>query len=189
LTVIQDFSVNSATSSQTVTAGQTSGAYQLTVAPNPPGSSFPGAVTLSCPSGLPTGAQCAFSPSGAISLASGSQSVVMNISTAAKTGSLSWPARGPSNFNALWLMLPGIVIAWGGSGRKRRRLQIACIGTVLILMALTLVSCGGGAGSSGGGGTHAGSPLIYTVTVTGTSTVTGISGTISHNTSVTLVVQ
>lgn len=183
LTVIQDFSVSSATLSQTVTAGQTSGAYQLTVAPNPQGSSFPGAVTLSCdPKSLPSGAKCNFTPN-PIAPASGGPGEVMTISTATTAG-VTWPVRRQSSFYALWLMLPGIVIAWGGHGRKRRRVQIACIIVLLTLMALTLVSCGGGSGSGGGGGgIQPGSPLIYTVTVTGTS------GTISHSTSVTLVVQ
>ncbi len=52
VTVITDFSVSSTTSTQTVTAGQTSGAYQLAIMPNPPGSSFNAAVTLSCTAGL-----------------------------------------------------------------------------------------------------------------------------------------
>jgi len=46
LTVAQDFIVTSSTSSQTVSAGQTSGAYALRVLPV--GSSFKGAVSLAC---------------------------------------------------------------------------------------------------------------------------------------------
>jgi hypothetical protein len=183
LNVIQDFSVNSATPGQTVTAGQTTGAYQLSIAPNPSGSSFPGAVTLSCPDGLPSGAQCKFTPN-PITPASGGPDVVMTIATAGPTGSLTWPARHRSTFYALWLMLPGIVIAWGSAERKLRRgPRIACTLTVLALMALTLASCGGGTGSSGGGGPHPTTSITYTVTVQ------GLSGTISHSTSVILIVQ
>jgi len=53
LTVIQDFSVSSATSSQSITAGETTGPYQLTVAPNPQGYSFGGAVTFLVPVDFP----------------------------------------------------------------------------------------------------------------------------------------
>ena len=58
LTVAQDFLVTSSTSSQTVTAGQTSGPYALRV--RPVGASFGGSVTLACTAGLPAGAQCIF---------------------------------------------------------------------------------------------------------------------------------
>ncbi len=184
LNVIQDFSVNSATPGQTVTAGQTTGAYQLSIAPNPSGSSFPGAVTLSCPNGLPSGAQCKFTPNPIVP-ASGGPDVVMTISTAAPTGSLTWPARHRSTFYALWLMLPGIVIAWGSAERRqRRRSRIACTLTVLVLMALTLPACGGGTSTSGGGGTHPTNPITYSVTVQ------GVSGTLPpRSTSVILIVQ
>ena len=64
LTIAQDFLVASSTASQTVNAGQTTGAYQLTV--QPVGASFSGAVTLSC-SGLPALAQCVFNPSTPVS--------------------------------------------------------------------------------------------------------------------------
>jgi hypothetical protein len=184
LTVIQDFSVNSATPSQTATSGQTSGAYQLTIAPNPVGSTFPGAVTLSCSAGLPAGAHCLFSPSAPVTPGTVAQSVVMNISTAAATGNLTWPAGHRWSFYALWLILPGIVLAWGGAqARLLRRQRIACTLTVLVLIALTLASCGGGTGASGGGG-HPGIPISYTVTVS------GLSGTLAaRSTSVILIVQ
>ena len=84
LTVIQDFSVTSATPSQALGVGQTtSGPYQLTVAPNPTGSSFAGAVTLSCSSGLPAAAHCIFAPAAPVTLGSSSAAVVMSISTTA----------------------------------------------------------------------------------------------------------
>ena len=162
------------------------GAYQLTIAPNPTGSTFPGAVTLSCPSGLPSGAQCQFSPSAPVTPGTGPQSVVMTISTAA-SARMMWPAGHKSIFYALWLMLPGIVIAWGAAERSLRRgHRITCTLTLLVLIALTLASCGGGtsaSSSSGGGGIQPGAGVTYYVTVQ------GLSGTIQHNTSVILVVK
>lgn len=113
LTVMPDFSVSSATPVQTVTAGQTSGAYQLTVAPNPPGYSFSSAVTLSCPGGLPAGAQCLFSPSAPQLPGNSAVNVVMTVSTAAATANLRRSSGLRWVFLALWMFLPGLVIRWG----------------------------------------------------------------------------
>jgi hypothetical protein len=108
LTVIQDFSLSSSTAIQTVSPGQISGAYNLTLQPNPPGSSFPSPITLTC-LGLPAPAQCIFGPSAPVTLGNSSASVVLNISTTASTGSLQ---PGRSFYYAAWLVLPGIVLAW-----------------------------------------------------------------------------
>jgi hypothetical protein len=128
------------------------------------------------------GAKCLFSPSGSISLATSSQSVVMNISTAGAIAGLMLPARHRSTLYALWLLLLGIVIAWGRAERRlRSRYRIGCTLAVLVVAALTLASCGGGGGTSGG--SHPGTPTIYSVTLN------GVSGAISHNAPVTLIVQ
>jgi hypothetical protein len=86
--VTQDFLVISATPSQTVDAGQTTGAYNLSV--QPVGSTFSAAVTLSC-TGLPSGAQCLFVPAGPITPGNSAVDVVMSISTSSGTN-----LRGPS---------------------------------------------------------------------------------------------
>ena len=85
--VTQDFLVISATPSQTVDAGQTTGAYNLSV--QPVGSTFSAAVTLSC-TGLPSGAQCLFVPAGPITPGNSAVDVVMSISTSSGTN-----LRGP----------------------------------------------------------------------------------------------
>jgi uncharacterized membrane protein len=176
--VIQDFSLNSATPSQTVAAGQTTGAYQLTV--RPIGPSFPGAVTLSCPSGLPAGAQCIFSPLTPIVPGSNSAAVVMSISTPT-TASLQRPGNRSPFFLAMWLVLPGIVVVCGTVGGASRR-QRGTLSVIAVLLALLLTSCGGGTSAVGGGsGGH--QPTKYTVTIN------GISGSLSHNTTVDLVVS
>ncbi len=181
LTVIEDFTVSSSTPTQTATAGQTTGPYQLAVAPNPQGSSFPGAVALSCPKGLPSGAQCIFNPSAPVGPGNSSVSVVMTISTTAATAALR---RSSSFFYAVWLLLPGIAIGWvalAGSGASRRRRFFGSV--VSLFLLLLLPSCGGvssGGGGGGGGGTPPGS---YAITVTGTS-----SG-VTHSTQVALVVN
>ncbi len=81
VTAAQDFTVRSSTPSQTVGAGQTSGPYNLTIAPT--GSAFSGIVTLSC-SGIPSGAQCNFAPNPVVP-GSNSVSVVLTIATSAAT--------------------------------------------------------------------------------------------------------
>jgi hypothetical protein len=179
LTVVQDFSLNSSTSSQSINAGQTTGPYQLTVLPNPVGSSFNNAVTLSCPSGLPSGATCSFTPN---PLSPGSNDVVMAISTAAASRAREASGRAGLWLYALWLMLPGMALMCDRKPRLRRKHSplLAGLGLVL-LIALTLTSCGGGSnGGGGGGGGH--QTTTYTVTVMGTS------GTLSHSTTVTLLV-
>jgi uncharacterized membrane protein len=184
VTVIQDFSVNSATSSQTVAAGQTTGAYQLTVAPTPTGSSFPGAVTLSCSSGLPAGAQCVFSPLTPIMPGSSSAAVVMSIYTPT-TARLQRPGNRSPIFLATWLALPGIVVICGSLGGTSRR-QRGTLGAIAVLLALLLTSCGGGTSvAGGGGGGH--QPTKYTVTIQGTSG--SGAGSLSHSTTVDLVVS
>lgn len=187
LTVIPDFTVNSATPSQTLAAGQTtSGAYQLSVAPNPPGSSFPGAVSLSCPSGLPAGARCLFNPSTPVTPGNTAQSVVMTISTAASNASLDPDSNRV--FYALCMLLPGIVVGWNavGTPASRRRLRLFGVTTLFVLL-LSLLSCGG---VSNGGSTAppAGKqPVTYQITVTGTSS--GTAADAGQSAVVTLVVD
>jgi hypothetical protein len=178
--VIQDFSVNAATRSQTVAAGQTTGAYQVTVAPAPTGSSFPLGVTLSCSSGLPAGALCLFSPSSPIVPGSSSAAVVMSISTPT-TARLQRPGNRNPIFLAMWLALPGMVVVCGTVGVASRR-QRGTLGAIAVLLALLLTSCGGGTtvATGGGGGRQ---PTKYTVTIS------GVSGSLSHVTTVDLVVS
>ena len=79
LKIGEDFVLTSSTPSQTIRAGQTSGAYNLTI--QPMGASFNAPVTLACAKGLPSGAQCNFSPSTPITPGASSINVVMSIST------------------------------------------------------------------------------------------------------------
>jgi hypothetical protein len=167
----QDFILTSSTSSQTVTAGQTSGPYPLTI--QPVGSSFDGAVTLACSVGLPPQAQCIFSPSTPQTPGALAVDVVMSISTTASSTAARRAQPGQSSSQrsrllpyAAWLLLPGILISWGGTRNLKRRLQSWASITTLALLAVALVSCGG---VSTGGGTTGNQPVIYQITVTGTS--------------------
>lgn len=183
LTIIATFSLTNATPTQTITQGQTTGAYQLSVAPNPPGSAFSGAVTLSCGFGTPPGAQCLFSPSTPVTPGSTAVNVVMTISTTTTASRLRKPGKGLTYFYAFALMLPGIVIAWGPAQPKRNRSREFVLLAILCLGAMGLLSCGGGSSSptgTTGALTTAGN---YTITVTGTS------GSLSSSTNVGLIVE
>jgi uncharacterized membrane protein len=169
LTVGQDFEVLSSTPSQTITAGQTTGPYNLTV--QPVGSSFTGAVTLTC-SGLPAMSQCLFSPATAVTPGTSAVAVVMTISTVASSAKLQ-PWNHLSPFYAMWLILPGIILAWGTVGRGEQRSRYQTVGSSLsiFILMLLLTSCGGG-GSNGGtttGGQQGTKPGSYPLLVTGTS--------------------
>ena len=183
LTVIEDFSISSATPSQTVTAGQTTGAYQLTIAPNPPGSSFGGAVTMSCsPEGLPAGAQCLFNPSTAQTPAKSPTNLVMTISTLAITAMSQDLSAGRGGFYALCGLFPGLMFAGMAlcSGHQKRKRVVAGMAAMLLLV-LFLPGCSGV--SSVGGSGSGGNPTTYVINVIGTS------GSLSHSVTVELVVQ
>jgi uncharacterized membrane protein len=198
LTVIADFSVSSATPSQTVTAGQTTGAYQLTVAPNPPGSSFPGAIALSCPSGLPAGAQCLFNPSTPITPGSTAVQVVMSISTTSVDAGKQASTKLRPVFYAACSLLPGMVVIWFVGRRPGKLVPMVCrrmlrrmllmrmplkkallSSTVLsslamillLLLTSSLPSCSGV--SSSGGGTCSSVPTVPAGLAASSTTSTG----------------
>ena len=183
LTVIQDFTLGSLTpATQTITAGQ-SASYNFSVLPV--GAAFNGAVTLSC-SGGPTTSLCSFTPN-PITPGNSSAAVVMSISTTAASASAS---RAPI-FYALWLAVPAV--AWLGTRRRGKDGKLTRPASLLglFLFGLLLSSCGGGGSNGGGGGGGGGGgqqqgtqPGTYTITVTGTS------GTLTHQASaVTLIVN
>jgi hypothetical protein len=167
LTVGQDFLVTSSTDSQTVTAGQTSGPYGLTV--RPAGASFTGAVTLACTAGLPAGAQCTFNPPTPVTPGSSAVDVVMNIAT---KGSARSQASAVGHFPppVIWLPIAAFVGMSLSETRKAKRVRRALGTFVVWLGMIALISCAGV--SSGGGGSGGGqppAPVTYHITVTGTS--------------------
>ena len=185
LNLSQDFELTSSTSSQTVTAGQTTGPYNLTV--QPVGSSFSGAVTLACTTGLPVAAQCLFSPSTPVTPGNSVVDVVLNISSPASGGSLRRPASRP----AVWLMtamlLPEILMVPAAGKRRRiRRMRIVLLLLISLFLTSSLLSCAG-VSSGGGSTTPPVNPATYQVTVTGSSP--GTAADAGHSVLVTLVVD
>ena len=192
LTVIQDFTLGSLTpaATQTITAGQ-SVSYNFNVLPV--GSTFAGAVNLSC-SGAPTVSLCLFTP-GSVTPGSNSAAVVMTISTTSNAASFAplRPERAvlPPSY-ALWLGAPALALL-GAGGRRGTHVKLALRASLLglFLLALLVTSCGGGGSNGGGGGGGGGQQQQGTKPGTYTITVTGTSGALSHAapSTVTLVVN
>jgi hypothetical protein len=174
--VAEDFTLIAVPTIQTVTAGQVTGAYGLTITPR--GASFDSPVTLSC-TGLPGLSQCLFSPSSPQTPGTSAVNVVMTISTTANSAAAF---RERAVFYAAWLLVPGMVVVLGGRRRGRFRflLLMAALGILTCLPACSGVSSGGGGGKQGT------PPGTYTVTVTGSSS--GATA-VTHSIPVTLVVN
>jgi hypothetical protein len=180
--------VTSSTPSQTVTAGQTSGPYSLTI--KPVGVSFSGSVTLACSTGLPAQAQCLFNPSTPVTPGNSAVDVVMSISSGSRK-SVSQARPSPTRsllLYTLWLFLPGVVFGWGRLNTQNTKHKAQGLGSilVLVLVTLSLLSCGGV--TTGGGNTSSGNPPVtYTITVTGTSP--GVTPDAGQSVQVILVVD
>ena len=105
----------------------------------------------------------------------------MNVTTAATIAGLTPTGTG---MLALWTGLPIAVLMFSGSTRGRWRRGAAVASLALLLLILT--SCGGG---GGGGSTSGPSALPGTPAGTYNVTVKAVSGSLTHSTPVTLVVQ
>jgi hypothetical protein len=182
VTVAQDFIVTSTTPSQTVSAGQTSGPYNLDI--QPLGASFNAAVTLSC-TGLPNLAQCVFDPPTPVTPGDSAVNVVMTITTVGSASSAQARTHR-SIFYAVWLLFPGItmIACVAGCGRSRRRIILFCLMGWCLLM---LPSCAGVSTGGSGGGGQATPSGTYTITVTGSSP--GAASDAGQSTQVILIVN
>jgi len=174
---ITDFTI-SASAPATVTAGQPT-STKITLTPLP---TYTASVSVT-QSGLPTGASGTFSPVSPINLSGTSpMSTTLSISTTARpvtTGSL---LRGHFLY-AAWLPVGGLsLLGLGvGAGCKRRRWLAGALLGLIAGMILLQGACGSSSSSTTtSGGTPAGT---YTITITGSS------GSVSHNTTVLLTVN
>lgn len=177
-----DFSISTATPSETVKAGSPA-LYALTIAPV--GGTFPSPIQLACGS-LPASAVCAISP-GSISLSASSASVAVAITTASSVRSSSINKMTP-NLLARSLFLTQGVALLGALVviRKKREKRISSL-----LLALVF------AASLGFSGCAIGSSSSKTVSQTGTPTpsgtytvsITATAGSLQHSVPIVLVVQ
>jgi hypothetical protein len=174
-----DFGFTGTIATTTVKAGQ-SGAPQFTITPNP--APFNSAISLSC-TGAPTSATC--TPSQAsVTPGTNSVTVTLNITTAGSAKSQLLRRTSPIYASLVFSGLGLIGMFAIGKRKSNRKARVALTLLLLILMSLMLVNCGGGNSSNttttSGASTPAGT---YTLTVT------AISGSTSHTTTATLVVQ
>ncbi len=177
VTVTQDFTLGpkaagSGTPTQTVTPGA-SAIYDLSLAPA--GSSFTAPIALTA-TGMPAGATYSFTPA-TVTPGAAAATTVLTIHTAASTAALH----------------PGDGMPWGWSGitvatlllpwsRSRRRKMLRASGIPLLFAGL-LLSLAGLTGCASGGLLGQLGQTQYKITVTGTS------GSLSHSTTVLLIVK
>jgi len=180
--VIEDFSVVASTPTTSTIEPGSSATYSITVSPVSPATTFPAAISLTA-AGLPTGATYTLSPA-TIADGAGSTKVTLTVTTSAspQAGNLQpqTPARGTG-----WPVMALALLLLPLAGRLRR----AGRGLSRVLLVMLLVAAGilGAATLNGCGGTPSG--YFGQAPSTSTITVTGTSGSLSHNASVSLTVE
>jgi Beta-propeller repeat len=176
---VPDFSVTTTTPTVTVSAGQ-SATVTLQVTPV---NSFSQPINLVC-NGLPAGASCAITPNPVVPTGSTSTAVTVTIHTAVRNLlPPSFRIKMPP-FDGVYRTMP--YLAWltlffliAVLAQSRRRPGFAGIGFVVLLVCMA-AGCGGGNSTGVPAGTQAGT---YTVTIAATS------GSLTHNTTLALVVK
>jgi large repetitive protein len=175
---VPDFSVTTALSTATISAGQ-SATFTLQVTSV---NGFNKPITLAC-SGLPVGATCSISPN-PVTPAGAATPVTVTMDTAVRnllppgTSFRRTPWQLPShplNY-LLWL---AVLLMAALLAQARRRPALAAFGFAVVLL-IALTGCGGGNSAGVPAGTQAGT---YTITVSATS------GSLVHNTTLTLQVK
>ena len=177
---VTDFTIGVSPSTNAVVAGNTA-TYQVQVGiPGGQTNFFPNAVSLSCSAGVPTGAACTFSTNPLTMTSTSAISSTLTITTTARPVTAAQLRFG--SWYATLLPIGGLTFLGIGVGASRRRkLGIAIFGVVVFGLIGLQMAC---SGSSGAATPPAGTPAgTYAVTLTGTS------GSASHATRMTLVVQ
>jgi len=174
---VTDFAISAAPTSVTINAGEST-SYVVTLTPLP---TYASAISVS-DTGLPTGATGTFTSTSVTIAGSSPATTTLNIKTTARpvnTGSL---LRGGPLY-ATWLPVAGLsLVGLGiGAGFKRRRWLAGMLLGLLAGLIILQAACGSSSSTPAPtGGTPAGT---YTITITGSS------GSASHNTRVTLIVK
>jgi len=174
---VTDFAISAAPTSVTINAGEST-SYVVTLTPLP---TYASAISVS-DTGLPTASTGTFTATSVTISGNSPATTTLNIKTTARpvnTGSL---LRGGPLY-ATWLPIGGLSLLGLGIGtgfRRRRWLAGMLLGLLAGLIVLQAACGNSGSTPTPTGGTPAGT---YTVTITGSS------GSASHNTRVTLIVN
>jgi Beta-propeller repeat/Domain of unknown function DUF11 len=180
---VNDFSIKVAPATATVPAGVPA-VFTATVTPSST-SGFPDSVSISCGSGLPTGATCVPGNNNPLpNLDTGAQSSQFVINTTARvttTTDLRHEGGPQIPLYATWLPVSGLALLGVGLRSKRQRwwLMAVLLGGFFALI-LFLQGCSSSRTTTTTTGTPAGT---YTVTVN------AVSGNATRSTVVTLIVQ
>jgi hypothetical protein len=162
------FTITPSSSIQSLPAGQPA-IYTLNVVPA--GGAFPNNASLANSANCPPLSTCTVSPTQVNKGISGETQVTFTITTTAPVIAGVHPARGyrPLIYS-LWLLLPGLVMVWGGMRRSRRKRFVLFRLLPLIVVGLWLeIACSGGLQGNGSGNGQAGTPSgTYTMTVSAT---------------------
>ena len=144
---------------------------------------FNSAVTLSCAvtPAVSEGPTCAFSNPGASVTppANGNVTATLTVNTTpASAASNRTAGRSSGWLYAMFLPIGGLALLGSASSRRKRVFGFLLLG-LLLAGLLVMPACGGGSssGGGGGGGGNAGTPAnTYTITITGTSGGTAVTG-------------
>jgi len=175
---IADYSLSASATAATVTAGQTA-TYTLKIQPS---GGFNQPISFSC-SGAPLAATCSVSPVAVTPDGTNPASATVTVTTTALSSAqvpgpfaTRWP-RVPGGLPLLlWVITLSGIAVYVGLGQRRVRYLLGS----LILAVVGWAACGGGSQLPILKGTPSGS---YTLTVT------GVSGSLSHNIALTLNVN
>ena len=175
-----DFVLSASPPSTSIPAGQAS-SFALTITPT---FGFNAKVTLNC-SGIPAVSTCTISPASITPDGKDPVPATLTVTTGARTMApprsgpgANWPGFGAGR-NLSWILWMIAFTLLGITTAKRRRGAYIGLGGI-VLSAVMWVACGNGARFGGPVGTPAGT---YAVTIGGTS------GSVTHNTQVSLTVR
>jgi hypothetical protein len=199
---VRDFTIASTGSNpQTVVPGAAA-IYTFTLTPVLPATTFPAAITLLPPTGLPMGATYTYSAT-TIAAGAGATTITLTVQTPLTTVASNFtphvnttlaqggagnseprpPTQRPSATKLATMAFALLLLPLAGRMRRTGRKLSRMLPLLLLLIAGIAVA----AGLSGCGGISSGSfgqvPATYTIQVT------GVSGNLSHSASVTLTVE
>jgi hypothetical protein len=164
------FTITPSSSLESLPAGQPA-VYNLELATS--GGRFPSSAALAFSNNCPPLSTCTLSLT-QVSKGSGDTPLTFTIATTAPVLADAHSARAlrPPIY-ALWLLLPGLIVAFGGLRRRRRQWKRFALFFLLTFMVPALwleIACGGGLQGSGAGGNgQAGTPSgTYIMTVSAT---------------------